>query len=121
MAIDSGKDVAQQVEHVSSGASIRSEDTSHNKDAAADLLQAQQIAAQWAEGSLEEKKLVRKLDWRILPCAWILYLLGYLDRSVSQVLGDNRSLHTNSWSMRHVVGRFTNTYRDADLTSGKRK
>ncbi|KAK7743080.1 hypothetical protein SLS62_010713 [Diatrype stigma] len=104
MAINGGKDAAQQVEHVSSGASIKSEDTSHNKDAAADILQAQQIAAQWTEGSLEEKRLVRKLDWRILPCAWILYLLGYLDRSnignaKTGGMEDDLNLSSNQYSI----------------------
>lgn len=33
------------------------------------------------ELSEEEKDLVRKLDWRILPIACILYLFAYLDRS----------------------------------------
>ncbi|KAF5379117.1 hypothetical protein D9615_005871 [Tricholomella constricta] len=33
------------------------------------------------EQSLEEKKLVRKLDSRILPIACLLYLFAYLDRS----------------------------------------
>ncbi|CAE6480953.1 unnamed protein product [Rhizoctonia solani] len=28
-----------------------------------------------------ERKLVRKLDWIIMPLSWILYLLAYLDRS----------------------------------------
>ncbi|CAE6451271.1 unnamed protein product [Rhizoctonia solani] len=28
-----------------------------------------------------ERKLVRKLDWIIMPASWILYLLAYLDRS----------------------------------------
>ncbi|KAJ1306195.1 hypothetical protein OPQ81_010904 [Rhizoctonia solani] len=28
-----------------------------------------------------ERKLVRKLDWIIMPMSWILYLLAYLDRS----------------------------------------
>ncbi|EMR66291.1 putative nicotinamide mononucleotide permease protein [Eutypa lata UCREL1] len=81
MAVSSDKDVDQRVEHVSSSGSIKSGDTSNNKHAGADRLQAEQLAAQWVNGSPEEKKLVRKLDWRILPCTWILYLLGYLDRS----------------------------------------
>ncbi|KAG5652791.1 hypothetical protein H0H81_003621 [Sphagnurus paluster] len=34
-----------------------------------------------AELLLEEKKLVRKLDRRILPIACLLYLFAYLDRS----------------------------------------
>ena len=80
MAVSSDKDVDQRVEHVSSSGSIKSGDTSNNKHAGADRLQAEQLAARWVNGSPEEKKLVRKLDWRILPCTWILYLLGYLDR-----------------------------------------
>jgi len=46
-----------------------------------EILAAQDEAAQWVNGTAEEKKLVRKLDWRILPCTWILYLLGFLDRA----------------------------------------
>ncbi|KAH9919825.1 major facilitator superfamily domain-containing protein [Fomitopsis serialis] len=34
-----------------------------------------------AEKALEEKRLVRKLDMRIMPIACILYLFAYLDRS----------------------------------------
>jgi MFS family permease len=49
--------------------------------ATADLAEAQQLATQWVDGTPEEKRLVRKLDWRILPCTWILYLLGFLDRA----------------------------------------
>lgn len=54
----------------------------HSKDgSAADVAEAQQIASQWVDGTAEEKALVRKLDWRILPCTWVLYLLGFLDRA----------------------------------------
>ncbi|OJJ08878.1 hypothetical protein ASPVEDRAFT_144990 [Aspergillus versicolor CBS 583.65] len=51
------------------------------KHLAADVVEAQRIVSQWVENTTEEKKLVRKLDWRILPCCWVLYLLGYLDRA----------------------------------------
>lgn len=63
----------QQLEHVSS--------IDNSKGADADVLQAQQLAAQWQENTEAEKRLVRKLDYRILPCVWILYLLGFLDRA----------------------------------------
>ncbi|KAL2863343.1 major facilitator superfamily domain-containing protein [Aspergillus lucknowensis] len=53
----------------------------NGKEAADDIAAAQQIATQWVDGTPEEKRLVRKLDWRILPCTWVLYLLGYLDRA----------------------------------------
>ncbi|KAL4867113.1 hypothetical protein BDV12DRAFT_186881 [Aspergillus spectabilis] len=51
---------------------------SSEKDAAAD---AHNISTSWVNGTPEEKRLVRKLDWRILPCCWVLYLLGFLDRA----------------------------------------
>ncbi|KAL3461764.1 major facilitator superfamily domain-containing protein [Aspergillus heterothallicus] len=53
----------------------------HVEKMPADLVDAQQLATQWVDGTAEEKRLVRKLDWRILPCTWVLYLLGYLDRA----------------------------------------
>lgn len=53
----------------------------NEKHAATDIAAAQQIASEWIDNTAEEKKLVRKLDWRILPCTWVLYLLGYLDRA----------------------------------------
>ena len=55
-------------------------ENSNTKDA--DILQAQTFADELRDGtSKAEKDLVRKLDWRILPCCWILYLLGFLDRA----------------------------------------
>ncbi|KAK7932036.1 hypothetical protein PG985_002748 [Apiospora marii] len=50
-------------------------------EASVDADHAQRLAAQWVEGTAEEGRLKRRLDWRIIPCTWILYLLGYLDRS----------------------------------------
>ncbi|RSH80115.1 hypothetical protein EHS25_007317 [Saitozyma podzolica] len=32
-------------------------------------------------GSVEEKRLVRKIDRRILPILWLMYILNYLDRT----------------------------------------
>jgi hypothetical protein len=31
-------------------------------------------------GTLEEKLLVRKIDFILLPCLWWMYVLAYLDR-----------------------------------------
>jgi hypothetical protein len=62
----------QQLEHANSF---------DGKGADTDVYQAQQLASQWQEGTEAERKLVRKLDWRILPCCWVLYLLGFLDRA----------------------------------------
>jgi hypothetical protein len=73
--------VDQQVERVTGVSSIKSSEVDGKDAANEDLVYAEQLAAQWVEGTAEEKQLVRKLDWRILPCTWILYLLGYLDRA----------------------------------------
>ena len=35
--------------------------------------------------SPEEKKLIRKLDWMILPLLWIMYWFNYLDRNAITV------------------------------------
>lgn len=76
---------SQHVERMPAASSIRSGTGSGSdiiKDAAtAEIVAAQDHATQWVNGTPEEKKLVRKLDWRILPCTWILYLLGFLDRA----------------------------------------
>ena len=31
-------------------------------------------------GSAEEKALVRKMDRRLIPLVWVMYILSYLDR-----------------------------------------
>lgn len=80
MASAGEKIADQRIERASQTGSMRSGEPTNDKEAGADLLQAQQVAAQWTDGGVDEKKLVRKLDWRILPCTWVLYLLGYLDR-----------------------------------------
>lgn len=33
------------------------------------------------KASAAEIRLVRKLDWRILPMMWVMYWLNYIDRS----------------------------------------
>lgn len=66
---------------VSSDNGVRKENVHVETDMAANETEAREFAANWSDGTLEEKRLVRKLDWRILPCTWILYLLGFLDRA----------------------------------------
>lgn len=39
------------------------------------------LAASYVPGSEAERKLVRKLDWHIIPTVWVLYTLSYLDRA----------------------------------------
>ena len=71
------KNVEYQLDKVATAVSFNSELDRKGDDFA----HAQQLQLQWAEGTAAEKKLVRKLDWRILPCCWVLYLLGFLDRA----------------------------------------
>lgn len=79
----------ERIEHATTTLSARSSAASSaNKASAADAVEAEQIVGQWRDGTIEEKRLVRKLDWRILPCAWVLYLLGYLDRANVRYVND---------------------------------
>ncbi|BEI84584.1 hypothetical protein CcaverHIS002_0411880 [Cutaneotrichosporon cavernicola] len=39
------------------------------------------LAASYVPGSEAEKKFLRKIDMRIVPCIWALYTLSYLDRA----------------------------------------
>lgn len=49
--------------------------------ASVDHQHAAALGLDYVPGSAAEKKLLRKLDFRLLPCCWVLYILGYLDRS----------------------------------------
>jgi hypothetical protein len=46
-----------------------------------DLDAARQLQAGYVPGSDAEKALVRKLDWRLVPTCWTMYLLSNIDRS----------------------------------------
>ncbi|KAF7187612.1 MFS transporter prlL [Pseudocercospora fuligena] len=59
---------------------VFSHDTSQDKHQV-DIEQAQQLAASYVPGSAEEKALIRKLDWRLVPTCWLLYLLSNVDRT----------------------------------------
>ncbi|KAG8689981.1 hypothetical protein FRC11_014564 [Ceratobasidium sp. 423] len=56
---------------------VRAEQGKHEKNEVPDVGQVVEV------GTVDkrERKLVRKLDWIIMPVSWILYLLAYLDRS----------------------------------------
>lgn len=42
-----------------------------------------ELDAEWqhASSSKAERALVRKLDWRLVPACWLMYLLSNIDRS----------------------------------------
>jgi len=46
-------------------------------------------------GAIDEKKLMRKLDLRLLPAVSILYLLSFLDRS------NGMQMLTSAWCLLH--------------------
>lgn len=46
-----------------------------------DLDAARELQAAYVPGSEAEKALVRKLDWRLVPTCWTMYLLSNIDRS----------------------------------------
>lgn len=46
-----------------------------------DQERARELAVTFDPNSPENKALVRKIDWRLVPCTWTLYLLSNVDRS----------------------------------------
>ncbi|WVO17304.1 hypothetical protein L204_104996 [Cryptococcus depauperatus] len=60
---------------------IKSEEEWHEHDDGLDKKGVEELVAQYVPGSEAEKRLVRKIDKRILPCIWLLYTLSYLDRA----------------------------------------
>lgn len=78
MSAEKESNNGHHAERVATAMSARSSenDVADTKDVGGD-----DAVAQWVEDTAAEKRLVRKLDWRILPCTWILYLLGFLDRA----------------------------------------
>lgn len=46
-----------------------------------DQQEAQRLGLEFDPNSPENKKLVRKLDWRLVPSCWALYLLSNVDRA----------------------------------------
>lgn len=51
-----------------------------NVDAALEFLQTENTAVM---SEVDEKKLIRKIDWMIMPLMWMCYNLQYLDKVLS--------------------------------------
>jgi hypothetical protein len=45
---------------------------------------------------VDEAKLMRKIDWHVLPCICIMYLLAFLDRCVLPLNPERSMKLTNS-------------------------
>lgn len=54
-------------------------------DEALKFLAAESIAGELSD--IDEKALVRKIDWMILPLMWCCYCLQYLDKTLSTYPG----------------------------------
>lgn len=75
--IEQGKDVA--TEDASSGKAPEVVDTKH-QDEAMRVLAAYEGDPEWSEE--EEKKLRRRLDWRLMPVLCATYGLQYYDKAM---------------------------------------
>jgi len=53
-------------------------------DAALTFLRRESTAGQMS--TVDEKRLVRKIDWMIMPLMWSCYCLQYLDKTLSMPL-----------------------------------
>ena len=51
-------------------------DIAHTGKIELDHERARELAVTFDPNSPENKALVRKLDWRLVPCTWTLYLLS---------------------------------------------
>jgi hypothetical protein len=67
------------------------------------LLDDPEILKAWMDPSLpnreEETRMVRKVDLRMMPILWVMYVLNYLDRTNignAKVAGMDADLHMNS-------------------------
>ncbi|OAL03728.1 MFS general substrate transporter [Phaeosphaeriaceae sp. SRC1lsM3a] len=77
------------------------EDTSHDGDEALRFLKNQHDVGELT--AEEEKKLVRKIDWMIIPLMWSCYCLQYLDKTLvnyAAVMGlyDDANINTKQFS-----------------------
>lgn len=57
------------------------------------------VAAPFEEKTEEEKKLVRKIDWYLMPTIWVLYCFSYMDRTAignAKVAGMDKDLGLSS-------------------------
>ncbi|PYH91992.1 vitamin H transporter [Aspergillus ellipticus CBS 707.79] len=60
-----------------------------------------------------EKKLLRKIDWRVIPALWFLFLVSFMDRSNignAKVAGMSKELHLVGNKYNLAVTMFTVAY-----------
>jgi sugar phosphate permease len=76
---------------------------SHLDEDVRKILDDPEALSAWMEnyesGSEEEKRMVRKIDWHMMPILWIMYVFNYLDRTNignAKVAGMNADLHMDT-------------------------
>ncbi|KAJ9636378.1 hypothetical protein H2201_003544 [Coniosporium apollinis] len=63
----------------------------------------------YVPGSDAEKKLVRKIDWALMPILWIMYILNYVDRTNignAKIAGMDTDLNLNDTRYAWVLSIF---------------
>jgi hypothetical protein len=65
-------------------------------------------------GAINEKRLLRKLDARLLPAVSILYLLSFLDRSNGKPFDTKRSHRVRTIMLIEWICSCKRTYRRSD-------
>lgn len=60
----------------------------------------------YVPGSPEEKKLLRKIDLRLMPILWIMYILNYVDRT--NIVSSKTSTLSTSLCADATVGQCQN-------------
>ena len=48
-------------------------------DAALDFLKSEAVSS---AAPIDDRKIVRRIDWMIVPLMWLCYLLQYLDKTL---------------------------------------
>jgi hypothetical protein len=69
---------------IEAGSVVNVEEPSKGGDEALRFLRSQHAVGELT--AAEEKKLVRKIDWMIMPLMWGCYCLQYLDKTLGRVL-----------------------------------
>ncbi|VUC30057.1 unnamed protein product [Clonostachys rosea] len=62
-------------------ASIELKESLENRDPSSMTPELAEALRNYVPGSPEEKKLVRKIDYFLMPMLWIMYILNYIDRT----------------------------------------
>ncbi|ROV93823.1 hypothetical protein VMCG_08817 [Cytospora schulzeri] len=89
-----------------------------NVDAALEFLASEEIGIMT---EVDEKKLVRKIDWRIMPVMWACYNLQYLDKTLvnyANVMGLRDDTHITSDQFSQLALVFYVTYLAFELPTG---